>query len=717
MNLIYQVTLFFFLILSCNLHAQSLEKVILYVSLIGNDSWSGKMADSNVNNTDGPFRTFERAKLEIEKLNKTEKIAVESITILIRGGTYSVNETVIFTRNHSDKKGSPTIWKNYNNEKVKLAGGKEINGFHAITDARILERINTLNQKEIYEIDLKSEGITDFGTITNRGRPGLELFFNNNKMTLARWPNEGWTTISDVPQSGELVNKGELPHMRFGLPVGRHYGRFTYNGERQDNWSNAGDIFLHGYWTWDWYDEFLNIQSIDTTTKEIFIKPPHSHYGYCKDQRYYAVNVLEELDQPGEWYLDRSRGLLFFWPPAPLESGKVIVSLLDNPLILLDNTENIRIEGLALEFSRGNGIVIKGGQNNLIRGCTFNNLGDIAVRIDGGVKNGIYSCDIYDVAAGGIVLSGGNRKSLTRAENFAVNNHIHHIGQWIRTNQSAITISGVGNYIANNLIHDAPNSGIALTGNDHIIEYNEMHDLALETGDVGAFYMGRDWTERGNIIRYNYFHDLTGPAGHDVNAVYLDDWASGTIVSGNIFFNSARGIMIGGGRDNIVDNNIFIGCYPAVHVDSRGLGWAKYYFDGTNDTLFNRMDAMDYKNPPYSEKYPLLLNLYNDEPAVAKNNKIINNISYLCRWLDLNDGLDLKTVLSENNIVAKPEEEYINSGDHIIKKNPGIYNYKKEDFRLKSKALKYGFKKIAYDKIGLQQDIYRENITKSLTTK
>ena len=552
------VTLFLILITPLNSYEQSSGKVVFYVSLTGNDAWSGKLADADKNNIDGPFRTFERAKWQIEELNEHGKMPKMGVEIVIRGGTYTMQKTLTLTDKHSGKKNAPVVWRNYQKEKVQFVGGKEIKKFLAVTDPHGMERINKLYQKEIFQIDLRTMGISDFGTITNRGRPGLELFFNDKKMTPARWPNAGWAEIADVPQTGELINPGEFQNMRLGIPVGRHYGRFTYDGEQQNNWSNVDGIFLHGYWTWNWYDEFLNIQSIDTTTKEIFIKPLHSHYGYCKGQRYYAINVLEELDQPGEWYLDRSRGLLFFWPPLPLESSKAFVSLLDDPVMLLDNTENVQVEGLSFEFSRGNGIIIKGGQDNLIAGCNFNNLGDIAVWIDGGVKNGISSCDLYDLASGGVVLSGGDRKSLTPAGNFAVNNDIHDIGQWIRTQQSAITISGVGNYIAHNLIHDAPNSGIALTGNEHIIEYNEMYNLALETGDVGAFYMGRDWTERGNIIRYNYFHDLMGPDAHDVNAVYLDDWTSGTTVSGNIFSNCSRGIMIGGGRDNTVSNNIFI---------------------------------------------------------------------------------------------------------------------------------------------------------------
>ncbi len=704
------------LVLPLWLFSQSSQKQTFYVALNGNDQWSGMLPAPGKNNTDGPFKTFERAVLKIEELKRNGEME-HGMEIIIRGGAYPIQKTIFLTAKHSGNANAPVVWKNYPGEKVQLVGGKEINGFHAITDSSAMKRINRAYQKQILEVELKALGIHDFGTITNRGRPGLELFFNDKKMELARWPNEGWAKIADVPQSGELVNKGELPHMRFGLPVGRHYGRFTYDGERQNSWSHVEDIFLHGYWVWDWFDEFLQVQSIDTNTKEIFIKPPHSRYGYCKEQRYYAVNVLEELDQPGEWYLDRSSGLLFFWPPQSLSAGKAFVSLLDAPMMQLDSTENIRVEGLSFAFSRGHGMVITGGRNNNVAGCSFNNLGDVAVKLEAGEKNGISSCDMYDIAAGGVLLNGGDRKTLSFAGNFVVNCHIHHFSQWIRTYQSAITISGVGNYASHNVIHDAPGCGILLTGNEHIIEYNELYNLALETGDVGAFYMGRDWTERGNMIRYNYFHDLKGPGVHDVNAVYLDDWASGTTVTGNIFSECARGIMIGGGRDNIVDNNIFIGCKPAVHVDSRGLGWAKYYFDGTTNTLFDRMDAMNYKEPPYSTKYPALLSLYQDEPAVAKHNIITRNISLMGRWLDLHDGLNLDMVLSENNIIAKPEKAFKNEGDYIINENPGIYDYKKADFRLKPRALQYGFKPIPYDQIGLQKDRFRADPPKTFSTK
>jgi hypothetical protein len=169
--------------------------------------------------------------------------------------------------------------------------------------------------------------------------------------------------------------------------------------------------------------------------------------------------------------------------------------------------------------------------------------------------------------------------------------------------------------------------------------------------------------------------------------------------------------MIGGGRDNTVDNNLFINCRPSIHVDSRGLGWAKYYFDGPNKTLFDRMDSMNYTRPPYAERYPALLSLYNDEPAIAKNNFITHNISYLGRWMDLHDGLTFRTVKSEHNLIADAEAGPISEKDKQIRGNPGITDYQLQNFIIKPVGLKNGYQNIQWSKIGLQGDRFRKKAT------
>lgn len=683
-----------------------------YVSTEGNDKWSGQLPAANSERNNGPFRTLEKANEALFKLGNEGLLTGKNVQVLIRGGVYEIENTIKLIKLGNDEQPASIIWKNYEFEKVELVGGREIKGGKLVRDKTYLNRIGKNFRQNIYAFDLKQNNIEDYGKIKNRSNPGMELFFNGIRMQPARWPNTGYDTIVKVPQTGMLIHEGYLTRLdETDIPKGRHYGRFQYRGNRPDSWSRPEEIFLHGFWVFTWDDEIVAVQSIDKDKNEISLKPPHSRYGYKKGGAYYALNVLEELDQPGEWYIDRAKGKLLFWPPEPIKPGSVLVSLLDSAMLMLDNTRNLTIQGITFSYSRGNAVVVNGGENNLIEDCDFKDLGDIAIKVNGGIKNGLSGCNLYDIAAGGIMLRGGDRRSLTSAGNFVINNQIHHFGQWLKTHQSAITLDGVGNYIANNLIHHGPGTGITLSGNEHILEYNELHHLGQEMADVGAVYMGRNWTQRGNIVQYNFFHDLSGPGENYVNAVYLDDFTSGTTVHGNIFLRCAAGIEIGGGRDNVVSNNIFIENNLGISVDARGIGWAKYFFDGGDSTLFKGMETMNYTKPPYSIRYPILLNLYKDEPALPKNNKITNNISYNEPWLRFLYGIDLNIVFVQDNLVSDPKGEYKNEKDFIVKGNPGILSYSNGAIiKLDTIVFSKGFKKIPFEKIGLQKDAYRNSV-------
>ncbi len=331
-------------------------------------------------------------------------------------------------------------------------------------------------------------------------------------------------------------------------------------------------------------------------------------------------------------------------------------------------------------------------------------MGQYAVTISAGATNsGVVGCEITGTGSGGIALDGGDRRTLRPGNLYAINNHIHQTGRLLRTYNPAVSLNGVGNRVANNRIHDLPHSAISGGGNDHLVEYNEIFRVCLETGDAGAFYMGRDFTQRGNVIRYNHFHDLragalAGQGGFtEVMAVYLDDCFSGTTVFGNLFVRAGRSAMIGGGRDNTIENNIFIEGSPAIHVDSRGQGWANFWFNGKDDTLMAGLQRMGYDQPPYSVHYPALTNILNDEPMMAKGNRILRNISVGGKWRELSDGLSDKTVVFEGNVVTN---------------DPGFVAASQGDYRLKadSPASQLGFKTIPFEKIGLYRDEFRKTI-------
>jgi hypothetical protein len=666
----------------------------LYVSPLGNDSWSGRSAAPNRKNSDGPFATLERARDAIRALKRDGKSS-GSITVWLRGGDYYQDQSFELTADDSGTASMPIVYRAYKDEAVHIIGGKPLTNWQPVSDSAILDRLDANARSHVRQLDLKSLGIMDYGVLSRRGfvggntPPPMELFFDNRPMTLARWPNETWTRIISVPN-------------------GQDGGQFTYEGDRPSHWKSLDDVWVYGYWTYDWADSFEKVATIDTAKQLITTVPPHGVYGYTVGKRFYFLNILEELDSPGEYYIDRTQGKLYFWPPSDTSAASY-VSVLSQPLISLTGASFIMFRGLTLEGCRGNAITISGGSHNLIAGCVLRNIGQVAITIGGGAtESGVQSCEISATGDGGISLEGGDRKTLISGHLFAVNNHIHHTGRLRRTYTPAISPNGVGCHIAHNLIHDLPHTAIQGGGNDHLIEYNEIYRVCQETGDAGAFYMGRDFTQRGNVVQYNYFHDLRsgalpGQAGFtDVMAVYLDDCFSGVTVFGNLFVRSGRSAMIGGGRDNTIENNIFIDGSPAIHVDSRGKGWAaKYFVDNGEWHIFETLLACNPTQPPYSTRYPQLVHLRTDDPALAKGNRILRNISVGGTWLEMQDGLTDKIVAFKDNYVGN---------------DPGFVNLSAGDYRLSpdSPVWKLGFKPIPYSKIGLQKDEFRNGVPSQL---
>jgi hypothetical protein len=627
--------------------------------------------------------------------------------VVLAPGIYVLSSS--FTLNEQDGGDSlaPVTYRAANGGTVRLTGGRSIRNFRKVTDPSILQRWDPACAGNVLECNLRADGITEFGSLRARGfgRPispsHLELFIGNKPMTLARWPNNGWALIADT-----------IARARDSA--------FVYSGDRPSRWRQDPDIWMHGYWTWDWADSYTRVAHIDTTRKVITTVAPHGVYGYTPGKRFVALNIIEELDEPGEYYVDRTRGVLYFWPPAPFAQDEVTVSMLESPLIILNNTSWVTFAGFTIECTRGAGVEIIGGNHNTVAGCTIRNIGTVAVSIgalepepgktiyDGtlhngkaGHDNGVQSCEISQCGEGGVILCGGDRTTLLPGHNFVDNCHITDCCRWSRTYRAGVYMWGVGNRLSHSVIHNLPHTAAFFWGNDHLLEYNEIYDVCKETGDAGAVYQGRDWSQRGNRLQYNYFHDMRGVQGQqgftDVMSIYMDDFASGTTVFGNVFVNGGRSVMIGGGRDNLVENNLFVDCHPSIHVDARGRGWAAFMVDGTNSVLYVRLKAVRHTEPPYSSHYPRLATILDEAFALPEGNVIRHNISYGGTWRELLDGVTDSLVTFQDNFVDT---------------DPGFVSAVGRDFRLRpdAPAFQGGFQQLPVSKIGLYNDAYRRNI-------
>jgi len=632
-------------------------------------------SDKNPGTGARPFATLERARDAVRTERQAAKKAGSPISrtnVWLAGGTYAFAKTFELKAEDSGSPGAEIVYRAAQGARVCITGGHRLDGWKKITDQAVSARLDAAARDSVRQVDLKARGV-DFFRKPSFGRknaPPHELFFDGAPMTLARWPNGKWAKL------------GALPDGKEGL-------RFKVDDARIARWAKAPDIRGYGYWFHLWSAERIGVAKVDVKKGEIVLAKKH-HYGLKSGRPYIVENLLEELDAPGEWYLDRRSGVLYFWPPAGsrLKSGDACISVLEGPLIRMRGTSHVAFSGILFEAGCGDGVVIEKGEKCVLMACTVRNFGKNGVVIKGGKKHRVAACEITAVGSAGVTLDGGNRKTLEPAGHEVVDCNIHHYARLNRTYQPAVRLQGVGSRVAHNHLHHAPHVAVLYSGNDHRLEYNDVHHVCRETDDAGAFYIGRNWTTRGHLVLHNHFHEIgnTKLGALGAHHVYLDDCASGVTIRGNFFEKGNRVILIGGGRDNVVENNLFIAPQKGIHVDDRGLRWKDKIKDGGSWGIYRRLRSVPYDKPPYSTRYPGMANILENTPHAPLGNRIERNI--------FAGGIPYGFTLKDKSVLKLK--------DNWTEGEPGFVDAEKGDYRLRpdAPARKTGFQKIPFDKIG-----------------
>ncbi|MCK5803587.1 MAG: right-handed parallel beta-helix repeat-containing protein [Lentisphaeria bacterium] len=656
-------------IMSMSILATGCAGSALYVAPGGNDANPGTRR--------APLATLAGAR---DRVRTLKAAATGPIVVEFSAGVYRFSEAAEFVEADSGTADAPVVYRAAKGAEVRLTGGVEILQWKPVTDAKILERLPEESRSKVRVADLSGQVVQDLGRLKMRGfskgspAAEAELFQDDVPMTLARWPNEEFRGV-------KATSKDKL--------------EVTVDTDRIARWTDESDPWLFAYWHHDWAELYEPIRSIDTTRNVIRRDPKIKPiYGITPGRaRWYALNLLSELDQPGEYYIDRSAGKLYFWPPGV--GGKCVLSV-SNSIIHCKSVSHVTFQGFIIEACRGTAVRVDNGANCKIVGCTVRNTGHRAVSMYG-YRHEVYGCDVYYNGEGGIVVTGGVRKTLAPGECNVENNHVHHYSRRARTYKTGITISGCGNRMAHNLIHHGPHMAISAPGNDHVVEYNEIHNAVYESGDAGAYYVGRDWTQRGNVLRYNYWHQIVGATGHGGMTIYLDDQHSGHTIHGNIFERCSRAVFIGGGDDNIVTNNVFVDCWKAAHMDNRGMGWQKKFTDDLKSSIHVRLRAIPYKNKLWSRRYPNLVNVLEDDPGVPKRNVFRRNVSAGGCWDDINQATRHLQVV-EDNVVHDSDKDWIRLAKDKYGRITGV-TYK-DPAALEA----IGFERIPFEKMGLYKD-------------
>jgi|GEM_PF-249706 len=703
------VKFFLFVLISVSIYAGSEGHKEFYVSISGSDKNNGSL--------NSPFATIEKARdvVRAEKTNSPGK----SFTVYLREGIYHINKTIEFDTNDFYKDEAPVIFKAYQNETVRISGGIGIprERIGKVTDTAISGRFITRVKDNILQIDYSGLNI-DEGKIPPHGfgRPyaktQMELFGIRNAYFLARWPNSGYTPIKKVLEKGSCLNEGDT--------TGKN-AVFEYEASRVGRWSNSEEPWIAGFFCYGFADDAVPLKKIDAENKQITTALP-SYYGFSAGQEFnsfYGFNVLEDIDVPGEYFVDKKNKAIYFYPYDDEDFDDLSLSVMEEPLVALDNSGNVYFENIIFECTRGIGAYIEGGSDVHFSSCTFRNIGTVAVCMGKGVdENGkpasrklgdfkgyLYSnqtwnrncgkdhvvdnCEIYNTGAGGIILGGGDRLTLDRGNNRVTNCSIHNFNRYEKTYRGGINVDGVGNIIDHNEIFNCPAVAIHLNGNEHLIEYNIIHDAVTDGHDMGAIYYGRNPGEQGNVIRYNYFHH-NGNKDGIIMSVYHDDGACGMKVYGNLFYKPGNvAVMIGGGNDIVYKNNIFIETPLAFHIDNRLQDWGGKEFIANNGVYNKRLKEVGIDKLPYSDAYPNLVNYWSDSLGKPKRNIIENNVF-------VNVG-QIQNGKPEWSVIGK---------NYITNSDPGFESYGKMNFKLKQDSKVFSalsdFENIPFDKIGRQ---------------
>ncbi len=698
---------------------------VFYVSNMGNDN--------NLGTIKMPFATLDKAINTAQQLR--EEGADKQITVFLREGVYYQEKGITIKSEIKGMKKLPLTISAYDGEEVVLSGGKSIplDRVVDVEDKEIRARFSTDAQDKIKQIDLMALGISDYGEIRNvgfstpYGIAWAEIFVNDRPMRLARWPNAGMIPVARVFEAGSVPRDGDFS--------GRG-GVMGYDSLRIDTWASEKDAWISGYFKYSWGDDMLKIASIDTLKKTITTALP-AFYGFASGQpyhRWYGVNIMVELDEPGEYYIDRETGILYFIPGEE-EIESLEFSMLEEPFITLQGTSGVTISEIIFECSRGLGIAMDNTRNTRIEGCTFRNLGSLGITVgkgiepfterhhegtgqpksgivgslqqhlyanttfnrEGGQNNLITGCEFYQLGAGGVSIGGGNRLTLDEGNNVIENCVIHHLNRIERSYRPAIHLTGVGNSVRHCEVYNVANQAVLMHGNNHMIEYNYFHEVVLEAEDAGAIYYGRDPSERGNVIRYNYFENI--PDQGLTMAVYADDGACGLTITGNVFYRAGeRVFMLGGGSDHTITNNIFIGSKYGIHVDNRLQNWA----GSTLELIKLRLQEVGYDKLPYSKQYPQLSSYFSTEGRLLGTPE--RNVAKDNVFVDINQVI--LYVGKEKGGYSKAKWIDIKEGNlEITYDKVGFVDWENRDFSLNPNSVIYkqlpGFQEIPFHEIGL----------------
>lgn len=707
----------------------------IFVSTVGDDSWDGSEEE--------PLRTLEKA---IDVANEMREDSDKLIEILLREGTYSVTNTIKII--NSQKDDSLLKISAYQDEKVTINAGVDIPlSAMNIADSDFTNAIiDKPNAGSVLQYNLKDAQIEDFGEISLRGHlisdekeAQAELSLNGEVQKLAGWPNGEYTGLIKPIDSNEYGKR-----TKSGIANGCS---FKVNYDRPSQWSKPEQAWLSGTIGPNYEFDYYPVSRFDSKEKRVYLSRGALEK-YYTEPYYRFENVPEELDEPGEYYIDRQSGMLYFYPPEDAPKDSVLTITMSTPtldvsrkapnsMFRIENSKNIVFENLIFKGGRGSAITGKNNSNIKFINCEINSFGENGIRFDASTDITISDCKIHDVGQDGILfVSCGNYQTLSPSNIVVSNNDIYNFARLERSYKTGIDFGYrcVGATAANNHIHNGPHAGMIFYGVNNDIYGNEFDHLVTEFSDMDALYCNNSsypW-ERGNKIHNNYFHDIgkssmNGRHQINVRAIRTDNRGCGLNIYENLFYNigdggngngnNGIGAITAEGTRNRIFNNLFVDCneayfntlqykeietaddgtlYPDTIINSSGVEVANTINGAKVADLKKQMEKY---LPVYVKQFPELYNYFYEHPNMSKTNEFKNNMI-------INISIPLSNFNGTQNEEGFRGSQMLTaaSGNYVSTSDPGFVSYDNGNLELSSSAtsLVEGLPKFEMSSFGIQ---------------
>lgn len=707
----------------------------IFVSTVGDDSGDGSEEE--------PLRTLEKA---IDVANEMREDSDKLIEILLREGTYSVTNTIKII--NSQKDDSLLKISAYQDEKVTINAGVDIPlSAMNIADSDFTNAIiDKPNAGSVLQYNLKDAQIEDFGEISLRGHlisdekeAQAELSLNGEVQKLAGWPNGEYTGLIKPIDSNEYGKR-----TKSGIANGCS---FKVNYDRPSQWSKPEQAWLSGTIGPNYEFDYYPVSRFDSKEKRVYLSRGALEK-YYTEPYYRFENVPEELDEPGEYYIDRQSGMLYFYPPEDAPKDSVLTITMSTPtldvsrkapnsMFRIENSKNIVFENLIFKGGRGSAITGKNNSNIKFINCEINSFGENGIRFDASTDITISDCKIHDVGQDGILfVSCGNYQTLSPSNIVVSNNDIYNFARLERSYKTGIDFGYrcVGATAANNHIHNGPHAGMIFYGVNNDIYGNEFDHLVTEFSDMDALYCNNSnypW-ERGNKIHNNYFHDIgkssmNGRHQINVRAIRTDNRGCGLNIYENLFYNigdggngngnNGIGAITAEGTRNRIFNNLFVDCneayfntlqYKEIETADDGTLYPDTIINSSGVEVANTINGakvadlkkqMENYLPVYGKQFPELYNYFYEHPNMSKTNEFKNNMI-------INIAIPLSNFNGTQNEEGFRGSQMLTaaSGNYVSTSDPGFVSYDNGNLELSSSAtlLVEGLPKFEMSSFGIQ---------------